>query len=111
MRCILVSAVASLCACTSIPKTDVVVADNSVSRPLSAIAVSQCGLAVALFIQLDSTHLLRADPRQSDLFTSANGQPQQSTAGPMEWSKAYELASSAPISSHVTIPCTDGPST
>lgn len=112
MRCILVAAVASLCACTSIPKTDVVVTPGSDdTRPLSAIAVSQCGLAVALFIQLDSTHLLRADPRQSDLFTSSNGQPQQSTAGPMEWSKAYTLAQSAPISSHVTIPCTDGPST
>lgn len=112
MRCILVAAVASLCACTSIPKTDVVVAsDNTVTRPLSAIAVSQCGMAVALFIQLDPTHLLRADPRQSDMFTSEGGQPRQSSAGPMEWTKAYELASTAPISSHVVIPCTDGPST
>lgn len=113
MRCFVMAVVVSLCAaCASIPKNDVVVSpDNTVTRPLSAIAVSQCGMAVALFIQLDSTHLLRADPHQSDLFTSSNGQPQQSTVGPMEWSKAYDLASTAPISSHVVIPCMDGPST
>jgi hypothetical protein len=79
-------------------------------KPLSAVAVSECGMAVALFIQLDSTHLLRADPRQSDLFgVGPDGKMEQQTAGPIAWDDAYKLALSAPISSHVTLPCTDGP--
>jgi hypothetical protein len=73
--------------------------------PLSAIAVSQCGLAVALFIQLDDKHLMRADPRQSDLFTNVDGHQVQSTAGPMKWEDAIGLASKAVLSSHVTLPC------
>lgn len=84
--------------------------DGSVSPPpISAIAVSQCGLAVALFIQLDSNHLFRADPRQSDLFTNVNGQMRQTSGGPMQWKDALELARSAVLTTHVTIPCTDGP--
>jgi hypothetical protein len=77
--------------------------------PLSAIAVSQCGLAVALFIQLDATHLLRADPRQSDLFVAVDGKMVQQTAGPMEWKDAFALAQSAVITTHVLLPCTQGP--
>jgi hypothetical protein len=54
--------------------------------------------------------MLRADPRQSDLFSvGADGKMIQSHAGPVPWEKAYELALSAPISSHVTIPCTETP--
>jgi hypothetical protein len=80
-------------------------------RPLSAVVVTSCGLAVALFIQLDATHLLRADPRQSDIFTAVNGEQRQDTAGPMKWDDAYKLAQSAVLSSHVVLPCTDGPQT
>lgn len=78
--------------------------------PLSAIAVSQCGLAISLFVQLDATHLLRADPRQSDMFTAVNGKMVQSTAGPMKWEDALLLAKSAVLSTNVTLPCTDVPS-
>jgi hypothetical protein len=85
--------------------------DTTTPRPLSAIAVSQCGLAVALFIQLDALHLFRADPRQSDLFVAVNGEMLQTTAGPMEWKTAYKLAENAVLTTHVVIPCTDGPST
>jgi len=77
--------------------------------PLSAVVVTSCNLAVALFIQLDATHLLRADPRQSDMFTAVNGKMVQSQAGPMPWDDAYKLAQSAVLSSHVVIPCTDRP--
>lgn len=77
--------------------------------PLSAIAVTQCGLAVSLFIQLDANHLFRADPRQSDLFTNVGGKMQQAPAAPMAWKDAYELAGKATLSTHVVIPCTDGP--
>lgn len=75
--------------------------------PLSAVVVTNCGLAVALFIQLDATHLMRADPRQSDMFTAVDGKMVQSTAGPMPWEEAYKLAQAAVLSSHVVIPCTD----
>lgn len=74
-------------------------------HPLSAIAVTQCGGALALFIQLDPNHLLRADPRQSDLFTNVNGHMVQSTAAPMKWDDAYELATRAVITTHVLVPC------
>lgn len=79
-------------------------------RPLSAVVVTSCSMAVALFIQLDATHLLRADPRQSDMFTAVDGQMVQTQAGPIPWDDAYKLAQSAVLSSHVVIPCTDGPS-
>lgn len=78
--------------------------------PLSAIAVTQCGLAVSLFVQLDATHLLRADPRQSDMFTAVDGKMVQSQAGPMKWDDALALAKSAVLSTNVTLPCTDVPS-
>lgn len=80
-------------------------------RPLSAVVVTSCGLAVALYIQLDATHLLRADPRQSDIFTAVNGEQRQDTAGPMKWDDAYALAQTAVLTSHVLLPCTDGPTT
>lgn len=84
--------------------------DGTVSpRPLSAVVVTSCGLAVALYIQLDATHLLRADPRQSDMFTAVNGEQRQDSAGPMKWDDAYALAQSAVLTSHVLLPCTDGP--
>jgi hypothetical protein len=71
---------------------------------------NHCLASIALFIQLDSTHLLRADPRQSDLFgVGSDGKMKQQTAGPIAGDDAYKLALSAPISSHVTLPCTDGP--
>jgi len=103
------AAVAMLYGCASVPDTEVIVKPES-SRPLSAVAVTQCGLAVALFVQLDESHMLRADPRQSDLFTAVDGQQRQSTAPPMAWDKAYQLAGSAVLSSHVILPCTDKPS-
>lgn len=77
--------------------------------PLSAIAVTQCGLAVSLFIQLDATHLLRADPRQSDMFTAVNGKMVQSQAGPMTIDQALAIAEKAVLSTNVVLPCTDGP--
>lgn len=77
--------------------------------PLSAIAVSQCGLAVALFIQLDATYLLRADPRQSDLYAIVDGKQRLTSAAPMKWADAYALAQKAALSTHVVLPCTDGP--
>jgi hypothetical protein len=105
-------AVASLAACASAPhQTAQPIISSTASRPLSAIVVSQCGLAVALYIQLDPTHLLRADSRQSDLFAAVDGQQQQTGAGPMPWDQAYSLAGSAVLTSHVLLPCTDGPST
>lgn len=80
-------------------------------RPLAAVVVTSCGLAVSLFIQLDATHLLRADPRQSDIFTAVDGKQRQDTAGPMKWEDAYALAQTAVLSSHVVIPCPDDPTT
>lgn len=77
--------------------------------PLSAVVVTSCGLAVALFIQLDATHLMRADPRQSDMFTAVDGKMVQSQAGPMPWDDAYKLALAAVLSSNVVIPCTEHP--
>lgn len=85
-------------------------ADGTITpAPLSAIVVTQCGLAVSLFIQLDATHLLRADPRQSDMFTAVNGKQVQSQAGPMKIDDAMVLAKAAVLSTNVTLPCTDGP--
>lgn len=78
--------------------------------PLSAIVVTSCGLAVSLFIQLDATHLLRADPRQSDMFTAVDGKQVQSQAGPMKWDDAFVLAKQAVLSTNVTLPCTEVPS-
>lgn len=76
-------------------------------KPLSAIVVTQCGGALALFIQLDATHLMRADPVQSDLFTNVNGKMVQGTAPPMKWDDAYNMALQAVLSSHVIVPCTE----
>jgi hypothetical protein len=75
-------------------------------RPLAAISVNECNKSVALFIFLDSTHMLRADPRQSDMFTvSPNGTTKQTSAPPMKWEDAFALAQSAAITSHVMLPC------
>ena len=103
---LLVTMTAALMACMS--NREIVVKPNA-PRPLSAIVVSECGFAVSLFIQLDATHLLRADPRQSDLFTAVHGKQKQSGAGPMSWDEAYRIASSAVLTTHVTLPCSDGP--
>ena len=78
-------------------------------RPISAVVVSQCGLALALYIQLDSNNLFRADPKQSELFTNNDGDMVHTFGDPMAWDEAYELASKAVLSSHVTVPCPDGP--
>lgn len=83
---------------------------DSTPAPLAAIAVTSCGLAVSLFIQLDADHLFRADPRQSDMFVNVKGKMVQSTAPPMEWKVAYALAEKAVLTTHVVIPC-DGKST
>jgi hypothetical protein len=64
---------------------------------------------VSLFIQLDATHLLRADPRQSDMFTNVDGKMVQSQAGPMTIDQALTIAERAVLSTHVVLPCTDGP--
>lgn len=94
------------------PIITVVHPDGTVDpRPLSAIVVTQCGLAVSLFVQLDATHLLRADPRQSDMFTAKNGEQVQSQAGPMKIDDAMMLAKAAVLSTNVTLPCTDDPVT
>lgn len=82
---------------------------DSTPAPLSAIAVTNCGMALALFIQLDADHLFRADPRQSDMFTNIKGKMVQSAAPPMEWKVAYALAEKAVLTSHVVTPCTEGP--
>lgn len=118
MRTATMLAALALTACVSSPHPDPiessesqVLVSNTIPRPLSAVAVTQCGLAVALYIQLDASHLLRADPRQSDLFTAVDGQQKQSQAGPMKWEDAYQLAGEAVLSSHVQLPCTDDPTT
>lgn len=107
MKRLFVASIAALAlaACATAPLST----KTEQARPLSAIAVTQCGLAVALFIQLDSTHLFRADPRQSDLFTAVNGEMQQTQAAPMKWADAYALAQKATLATHVVLPCTDGP--
>lgn len=103
----------SLCLLTA-PSSETIITghtDGTITpAPLSAIAVTQCGLAISLFVQLDATHLLRADPRQSDMFTAVNGKMVQSQAGPMKWDDAMVLAKSAVLSTNVTLPCTDVPS-
>jgi hypothetical protein len=82
--------------------------DGTVSpRPLSAVVVSQCNLAVALYIQVDATHLLRADPRQSDVFTAVNGEQRQTQGGPLPWDDAIKLAQAAVLTSRVVLPCVD----
>lgn len=96
----------SLCACATHP---VGPPARSVGRPLSAIAVSACGKAYALFVQLDATHMLRSDPRQSDLFTASPDGHMTEQKGPsLEWATALHLAESASIQTHVVLPCTDG---
>jgi len=74
-------------------------------RPISAIVVSQCGEALALYIQLDANNLFRADPKQSELFTNKADEMVHSFGAPMPWDEAYDLASKAVLSSHVVIPC------
>lgn len=99
-----------LCILTTNPTATTVKGDGVVTPPpLSAIVVTQCGLAVSLFIQLDATHLLRADPRQSDMFTAVDGKQVQSQAGPMKIDEAMVLAKAAVLSTNVTLPCTEGP--
>jgi hypothetical protein len=61
-------------------------------RPISAIVVTECGLAVALYIQLDQYNLFRADPKQSELFTDNDGKAVHMFGAPMPWNEAYELA-------------------
>jgi len=77
-------------------------------RPISAIVVSQCGEAIALYIQLDANNLFRADPKQSELFTNKDDEMIHTFGAPMPWDEAYDLASKAVLSSHVVIPCDGG---
>lgn len=92
---------------SSSPPTFFSIDDNGIMhpKPLSAIMVSQCGGALALFIQVDANHLLRADPRQSDVFANVDGKMEQSTVGPLEWGLAYSVAAQAVITTHVVVPC------
>jgi hypothetical protein len=94
---------------TSLSNAPVVAPEIKDVKPISAIVVTNCGLAVALFVQLDQYNLFRADPRQSDLFTNVDGKMIVTHGAGMPWDEAYTLAASAILSSNVVIPCNEGP--
>ena len=99
-----------VCGCASVqPKLESSPQVKDV-KPISAIVVSECGSAVALYIQLDQYNLFRADPKQSELFTNKDGEMVHTYGAPMPWGEAYDLAGKAVLSSHVVLPCRDGPS-
>lgn len=77
------------------------------SQPLSAIMVSQCGKALAVFVQVDATHLLRADQQQTDIFVGDGDYTnmKQVTSAPLKFDEALKLAESASIQTHVAVKC------
>ncbi len=96
----------ALVGCATVPK-------HEISTPLAAFVFAQCGGALALYVIVDSTHVLRFDPKQTSIFTlDASGKMAETDGPPTDFKQALDLAATAPITSHVTAPCnTPGEST
>jgi peroxiredoxin family protein len=77
-------------------------------QPISAVAVSTCGKAVAIFVTFDKKHMLRFDARSSTLFVVQDDGTVSETRSPAAPIEAVtQIAASAAMTSHVVLPCTE----
>lgn len=78
------------------------------SAPLSAVAVKcveDSGL-IALYVQMDATHLFRFDPKQTSILAaSPAGEMKETDGAPIELQKAMEIAQTAVIQTAISVPC------
>lgn len=77
-----------------------------VTAPIAAFGVAQCDGEIALYVVVDSTHVLRFDPKQTTIFAvEADGKVSESHTAPTPFKSAMDLAKSAGITSNVVAPC------
>ena len=104
IRLALLAVALAIVGCTPAPPKPIA-ADEKVLAPIAAINVSQCDGSVALYVIVDSTHMVRFDQKQTTLFTFDHGQMSETDGPPTPYKNALELASSAGITSHVDVKC------
>lgn len=76
------------------------------AAPLIAIAVTQCGGLVALYVVLDERHMIRASLKALALFEiQADGKAIESSRDPIPFDIAMDLAKRALIQTRVETAC------
>lgn len=81
-------------------------APHTQAVPLVAIAVTQCGGLVALYVVLDERHMLRASLKTLALFEiQPDGKVVESARGPVPFDQAMDLAKRALIQTRVETAC------
>lgn len=74
--------------------------------PVVAIAVTQCGGLVALYVVLDERHMIRASAKTLALFEiQPDGKVIETARGPLPFDSAMELAKHARIQTRVETAC------
>lgn len=80
--------------------------DEKVISPIAAFDFSQCGGALALYVIVDTTHVLRFDPKQTTIFAAGpDGKVTESSGPPTPFEQALKIAESAGITSNTIAPC------
>jgi hypothetical protein len=81
-------------------------APHTRAAPIAAIAVTQCGGLVTLYVMLDDHHMLRAGAKSLALFEiQADGKVVESDREPMPFDQAMDLAKRAVIQTRVETAC------
>lgn len=81
-------------------------ADPAQPIPIAAIAVTQCGGLVSLYVVLDERHMLRAGVKSLALFEiQADGKVVESEHAPIPVEAAMDLAKKAAIQTRVETAC------
>ncbi len=91
----------ALIGCVSVhqPKPEIV------PTPIAAFDFIQCGGALALFVIVDPTHVIRFDQKQTTIFTIENGKMTETNGPPTPFSQALQIAETAGITSNAIAPC------
>lgn len=81
-------------------------APHTQAAPIVAIAVTQCGGLVTLYVVLDSRHMLRAGAKSLALFEiQPDGKVAESDRAPMPFDQIMDLAKKAVIQTRVETAC------
>lgn len=74
--------------------------------PIAAIAVTECGRAVVIFVTLDAAHVLRFDGKSAAVYeVKPDGTVGLSEGEPVPIEAAMKIATSARIQANAALPC------
>lgn len=77
------------------------------AHPLSAVEISTCGKSIALFVTMDPKHMILFQGGYTALYDAVGPgmPPLEKHTDPVDFQQALDLASRAPLASHVVVPC------